>query len=146
MTLVSKVTRIIPEAIDDLGQVVVELARSVQVGADLDEAAVGRLELLQRPLALAARRVRAAALGRGESLVGMLQPLRQRGLLVTLLRKRGTVDVVPLRKPLREEVLELRGFDVLHRELALEAGDLGQECGIWQLSLEEAWDKRVIAY
>ena len=123
----------IPEAADDLGQIVVELACAVEIAQDFFEFEEGHVQSLQSLLATLIGAL--ACAGSDEGCIGFFE-LRQQMLLVFAL----VVDHDPIffisLKSLFEQVFELCCLNLLQREFSFKSGRFGKkhricECQQW---------------
>ena len=124
---------LVAEAGDDCCELVVEIATRSDVGHDLFVFCIGVLEALQGELAVAGGGV--AGAGGGEVGIGSgngTGEVRLEGGF----RGEECKEVVVAGEAGFEEGFELSGFDLLHGELALEAGGFGEDdliCVCWSV-------------
>ena len=126
--LVGEAFAVVAVAVDDVGEVVVELAAGVQVRDDLLVFQVGGFEALQRLFALAGRGVAVFA-GEEEVLVRLAHAELEVFLLGFFGEEHFARGGVALEAGFEEE-FELGGLDLLHGVVALEAGCLGEDDGV----------------
>ena len=133
--LVGELLAVVPVAVDDVGEVVVELAAGGQVRDDLFVFQVGGFEPLEGLFARAGRGGVAFA-GEEEGLVRAAQVLFEGLLGGFFAEEHFAAGGVALETGFEEE-FELDGFDFLHGVVALQAGCLCEDGGVLVLYISK---------
>lgn len=139
---VRKRLAVVPKAGGDFREVVVELAARVQVGDGFLVFGVGVVEPLEGLFAVFGRGHVAFAAREQEGGVGVLELGCELVLGAAFVEERLSVWVVAFEARF-EQVLELRGLDLLHWIVPLEAGCFGEDDGVCAICFRGGEDGKI---